>query len=134
MLMEQLGSLLARRERREMIRAKLKKTEVPPKKAIAAVRQMEFAEMEQFRGIPPTVTYDDGKGETKYIPYLDTHEFERAAALRLLADSIAADQQTYLAMKAGNEFASALVALYGDLPLWDLYGRWKKDQKRAQGA
>ena len=132
MLMEQVGPLLAKRERREMVRAKLKKTEVTPKKAAAVVRQTEFAEMEEFRGIPPTVTYENAGAEVEYIPYFNTTEIERAAALRLLADSIAEDQQTYLAMKSGNEFASTLVTLYGDLPLWDLYGRWKKDQKRKE--
>jgi hypothetical protein len=71
-------------------------------------------------------------GRKLNIPYLDTHEFERAAALKLLADSIAADQQTYLAMKSGNEFAASLVARYGDKPLWKLYQFYLKDQKRKK--
>jgi hypothetical protein len=133
-LMEQVGMLLAARERREMIRQKLKKTEVAPKQAAAAMQrmQMEFSGMEEFRGIPPTVTYATKEGIVKYIPYLTTHECERAAALKLLADSIAADQQTYLAMKSGNEFAAKLVNIYGDLPLWELYRHWKTDLE--QGA
>ena len=60
-----------------------------------------------------------------YICYLDTQIEERNAALALLGNSIAADQQTYLRLKAGNEFAAGLVRLYGDLPLRELYQRWK---------
>ena len=73
------------------------------------------------RGIPPNVTYEDKPGHVVYVCYLDTTQFERAAALALLAKSIAADQQTYLALKAGNDFADSLVPLYGDLPTRDLY-------------
>ena len=132
MLLEQLGTLLAERYRRLMIRRKLKKTEVCPEKAAATAAQMEFAKMEEFRGIPPTITFMGEAGNVEYIPYLDTREFERAAALQLLARSIAADQQTYLAMKSGNEFATKLVAKYGDKPLWDLYRLYARDQKRKQ--
>jgi hypothetical protein len=69
-----------------------------------------------------------------YIPYLDTFECERAAALMLLEKSMAADAQTYHALKSGNAFASRLVALYGDLPLWDLYRKYRDDQRKARGA
>jgi hypothetical protein len=96
-------------------------------------RQMEFSEMDEFRGIPDNVTYEDERGHVAVIRYLDTQELERNAAETLLANSIAADQKTLLAMKAGNNFATALVKIYGDLPLWELYKRYKDDQKKGKG-
>lgn len=131
-LMRQLGPVLAIAERRALVRRRLKRTVVPMAHIERATHQMEFADMEEFRGIPPTVTFQPEHGPVDYISYLDTTEFERAAALQLLARSIAADQQTYLALKAGNEFAARLVKKYGDLPLWDLYSRYRED--RATGT
>jgi hypothetical protein len=134
-LIDQLAPELAAAEVREIVRRLLKKTEVEPEDAQAVDSQTEFAEMDEFRGIPPNVTYEDRPGHVAYVCYLDTQQFERAAALRLLEKSIEADQQTYLAMKAGNDFAEALVQIYGDLPLSELYRLYKKDQRRrASGA
>lgn len=132
-IIDQLAPELAAAEIREIIRGLLKRTEVRPDDT-EAIRQMEFASMEEFRGIPPNVTYEDKPGHVVYICYLDTTQVERAAALRLLAKSIEADQQTYLALKAGNEFADSLIAIHGDVPLWELYRRYKSDQDRREGS
>jgi hypothetical protein len=134
MLIRKLAPMLAAAEVRDIIGNLLKKTAVKPDDAESVDRQMEFEQMDEFRGIPPNVTYEDRPGHIAYISYLDTREVERAAALILLAKSIQADQQTYLALKAGNEFAAHLAQVYGDLPLLDLYRRHKADQGRAQSG
>jgi hypothetical protein len=134
MLIKKLAPMLAAAEVRAIIGRMLKKTEVRPEDAVEIVRQLEFSEMDEFRGIPPNVTFEDEPGHVTYICYLDTKSVERAAALRLLAKSIEADQQTYLAMKAGNEFAEALVKIYGDLPLWELYQSHKRDRANRQAG
>lgn len=133
-LIDQLAPELAAAEVREIVGRLLKKTEVPPEDAEAMARQMEFSEMDEFRGIPPNVTYEDTPGHVAYVCYLDTQRFERAAALALLAKGIEADQQTYLAMKSGNDFSDTLVAIYGDLPLRELYRRFKEDRGRRAGG
>jgi hypothetical protein len=81
----------------------LKRTQVNP----VVEEQLEFAGMEEFRGIPHNVTYEGRPGHVVYICYLDTINSQRTAALTLLGNSIAADQQTYLPMKAGNEFCKS---------------------------
>lgn len=129
-LMKKLALQLAAEELREMIRRMLKKVQFDPGKA----GQMEFAAMDEFRGIPPNVTYEDKPGHVAYICYLDTTETQRTAALALLAKSMAADQQTYRALESGNDFASELVKQYGDLPLRDLYRRYKDDHGQAAGG
>lgn len=134
MLIAQLEPELAAAEIREIIRRMLKTTEVKSEDTDAMIQQMEFADMDQFRGIPYNVTYEDRPGHVVYVCYLDTRQFERAAALKLLADSIEADQQTYLAMKAGNDFADTLVLIYGDLPPRDLYRHYKADQQKRRGG
>jgi hypothetical protein len=135
-LIEQLAPKLAAAEVREIVQRFLKKTEVgpDPKEEPDVAQQMEFAGMDEFRGIPPNVTYEDEPGHVAYVCYLDTKQLERAAALRLLAKSIEADQQTYFAMKAGNDFADTLVRIYGDLPLSELYRLYRADRgRRAAG-
>jgi len=129
-LIEKLWRGMARADLRRMLSGLLKRTEVKPEDEAEVSRQLEFSEMEEFRGIPYNVTYYDKPNHCSYTCYLDTLTAERDLALALLAKSILADQQTYLLLKAGNEFAASLVAIYGDLPLWDLYTRYKADQQR----
>jgi hypothetical protein len=124
-LINKLSKALAYQHVRERIRRKLKRTQVLPCDLEGEARQMAFEEMDEFRGIPPAVTYEDKPGHVVYISYLDTRELERAAALALLYRSITYDQKAYLALHSGNEFASRLAQTYGDLPLWDLYQRYQ---------
>ena len=132
-IISQLAPPLAAAEVRAIIQRMMKK--------VAAAkpddpRQMEFAGMEEFKGIPHNVTYEreievDGQRVRRvgYISYLDTFTWERDAALALLGNSIAADQQAFLYLKAGNDFAASLVERYGDLPLRELYQRWKASRQ-----
>lgn len=96
--------------------------------------QMRFEGMEQFRGIYPSIRYRDPEHkEVQTVHYLDSFEWQRAAAAQLCGDQISADTKQYHALIAGNAFASKLAAIYGDLPLRKLLELWFGDQE-SRGA
>jgi hypothetical protein len=135
-LIWKLAPLLISAELRNIVAHLLKKTDISGNEEEAAAvaetyRQMELADMEEFRGIDPNVTYEDRPGHVIYIPYLKTRKAQRAAALAYLDRGIAADLEKRQAMEAGNDFADPLVELYGDEELLDLYVRYKTDQAEA---
>jgi hypothetical protein len=99
-------------------------------------RQLVFAGMGEFSGVPYNIAFsldaeDDDEPKVIYTPYLDSLEADRAAALELLGRSIQADEHKYHALKSANAFASSLVALYGDLPLGQLYKLHKEQKAHA---
>ena len=89
--------------------------------------QPDLPGMEMFRNVPNQVSIRLPSGHVIYVPYLETLEADRAAALELLGKGIEADQRKYHALQASNEFSSALVRLYGDLPLHELVDRWRRN-------
>jgi hypothetical protein len=137
-LLTKLAPVMVSAELRNIVAHLLKKTDIrsgeeeEEKATSETYRQMELAEMDEFRGIDPNVTYVDKPGHVAYIPYLKTRQAQRAAALKYLDQGIAADLEKRQAMEAGNDFADTLVELYGDEELLDLYVKWKTaDDERA---
>jgi hypothetical protein len=128
------SAVLIRSYIRIMIQHRLKHVSVTPEEAAEQQAQDEqqpyLPEMEEFRNIPESVSIRLPVGRCIYVPYAATLEADRINALGVLAMSIEADQRKYHAMKSGNEFASALVKIYGDLPLAELVKRWKADGAR----
>ena len=136
LLLDSMQEELAVAQIRIRIQHRLKHVPVIPIREAAALQRQQgeslpyqpyLPEMEQFRNIPEAVAIRTDSGRCIYIPYAETFESDRAMALLLLSESIAADQKLYHALKAGNEFASALVARYGDLPLRELVQLWLAD-------
>ena len=127
MLVERLQKPLAEAELRAMIQRKLKHTALRPDEILTKTedRQMGLEGMEEFRGVPESVSYEDRPGHVAYIPYLDTLEFHRVAAALLLSMQMEADAKKYRALTAANDFAASLVALFGDLPLHELVSLWQ---------
>lgn len=129
-LIAKLAPELARAEVREIIRRLLKRTRIKPEPEPSSPQmEFEFSNMEEFRGIPPNIAYEDAPGHVAYVSYLNSLEHQRTGALALLGDSIEADKRTYHALKSGNEFAEKLMRAYGDLPVRELYRKFRADQK-----
>jgi len=133
-LLSDLGDKLGKQKLRDRVRTKLKHTAVDPNDAEETVeqdRQIRFKEMEEFRGVDPTITFEDKPGHVAFIQYVDAKRFERRAAERLRKKSLDFDENKYLVLVARNDWCDLLIPQYGDLPAGELWQLWKNDQSAA---
>lgn len=124
---------LANKHVRNIIQRRLKYTAVPPAEIITNQQQLELAAMDEFRGIPDSISYEETPGHVVYVPYRETLEWQRVAALALLDGNIRDVQHSRQRLAAGNRFATLLVAHYGDLALSQLLDKWNAEGKPALG-
>jgi len=141
MLLLKIEPALGKRHWRIIVQRRLKHTQIPPSKALAkaaaAARQPEFDfhNIEQFRGIPDSVTYEDQPGHVTYLHYLDTTKILRKISRDLLSTEIAADIKQLHAREASDQYADRLTEDYGgdeNTPLRNILVRWFADDERQQ--
>lgn len=132
-LLGKLEPLLGKQQWRIIVRRKLKRTRIELPEALkqaaqeAAQPEFDFHDIEQFRGIPDAITYEDQPGHVTYIHYLDTSKRIRKMARNYLAASIESDQKQLNALDAGNDHADALTEELGgdeDAILRDILEQW----------
>jgi hypothetical protein len=134
LLLKRIRDELSDRHIRVMIQRRLKRTLIPDtdpgKEPIeeSGPIQLEFEAMEQFKGIPHSVSVELGPGLVDYVPYSKTSEAQRQSASRILHTQVNADIRKRDALDAGNRFLSSLVAIYGDLEPIELVRHWREDQ------
>lgn len=94
---------------------------------VAASQQPEFdfADIEQFRGAPVTISLEDRPGHVIYVPFQDSTRRQRELSLKLLDASIHHDTDRREAQARGTRFADTLADLYGDLPVKELIRLWR---------
>ena len=138
MLLDRLKPMLGDRQWRIMVQRRLKHTRVALPDALrkaaleAQQPEFDFHDIQQFRGVPDSVTYEDKPGHVVYIHYLDTTKVTRKASRDLLAASIDADLKQLNALDTANEYADHLTESLGggeDAVLRDILERWLHSEK-----
>lgn len=89
--------------------------------------QLVFPGMEEFRGYPPKLSYEDEPGHVKFVNSRRSVESDRDQAEKYAEKLSGWFIKRNQKLKAGNRFARTLVKAYGDLPLEELVERWQKD-------
>jgi hypothetical protein len=130
-LMEKLGPLLGSSTRRNMIRDRLKRLDVPDENP--GQLQLAFAEFELFQGVQQ-LTWESKAGHVEYVRLRKSRQLQRHGALKLKGDGIVSDQSKYLRQKAINDFFDPLVKRYGDLDAEVLFEYWQKEQQEKPQA
>ena len=105
------------------------------RKAIAGSeteQQLVFEGMEELRGYPAQLTYEDKPGHVVFVDSRKSREFNREKGEQYLEQLHEWDKQRINFLKTGNRFARQLVKAYGDLPLEELVERWKRDHSPGQ--
>jgi hypothetical protein len=97
--------------------------------------ELDFANMEQFRGIPPSIAYEEpeGSGHIVYVPYIDAVKAQRDGAASLHHKGITFDVKAEELLLASNRFCDSLIPLYGDLPVRELIRLWREDHEEEVG-
>jgi hypothetical protein len=135
MLIAKLLPELGERQFRIIVQRRLKRLTLPVEKAAEEVQRedqqpyLDFDELDQVRGVPPTITFCNDAGGIEYIPYRKTRRKHRAQGLLVLDEGIADDMKTRQAMAVSNEFLDGLADIYGDLDADELGLLWQRDQR-----
>lgn len=95
--------------------------------------ELDLGDIEEFRGLRPQYAYIEPlpTPHVAYFVYSRGLKYHRDSAVEVLRDGIKGDTRQLNLLVSGNEFADALMATYGDLPLEDLIRLWRKNQARG---
>lgn len=111
-----------------------KQQEAAQAEAVAGVQvELDFDDIEQFRGAPRSISYEDRPGHVVYMPFEDSTREQRRLSLALLDKNIGQDMVRRQAQITATDFADRLADTFGDLPLKDLVRLWR-GQGGAAGA
>lgn len=116
---------------RVLVQHRLKRTVMSAKEqdraeAQAAQTELDFEDIEQFRGAPRGISYEDRPGHVVYVPFEDSHCEQRRLSLVLLDKNIGQDMVRREAQVAATKFADSLAKIFGDLPPRELIRLWRK--------
>ena len=92
-----------------------------------ADKQYVFPGMEEFRGYPEQLTYEDKPGHVIFVDARKSLEYDRAEAEKYAEKLTKWHIRRTTRLKKGNRFARRLLKLYGDLPLETLVEQWQAD-------
>jgi hypothetical protein len=135
-LVEKVIGPMGHRQLRVKIQHALKRTVVDEGNAAANEAdaqeqqpELDFANMEEFRGIPPSIAYaePEGSGHIVYVPYAEAIKIRRDGAVKLQDKGIVYDVKSRQLLVSGNAFADSLMKRYGDLPVKELVRLWRAD-------
>jgi len=117
-----LGLLLIDEHFRILIQKRFKRHTIPVPEAEkrGAQAELDFSNMDEFRGIGDYITYADDHRKIKYMLYRYSTEEQRARSIAHLNRGIQSDIARRDAEIAGYDFLHRLVLRYGDLPAWQL--------------
>jgi hypothetical protein len=94
--------------------------------------ELDFPDIEEFRGIPKYLPMHGDDGQIVYPNYMDdTNEEMRAAMLKFKDIRITFDTLSRQRLAVANGRASGLVKLFGDLPPRELIRLWRESQAKA---
>ena len=140
LVMQQQEDLLERQLRSE-VSVRLSRTKITPHEVEkdmqyhASQPELAFFNIEEFRGVPRTLTYVDPETrQTMHIPYTRSLVAHREYSLAQHEARNMEARKRYQNERSAHLALQPLVKKYGDLPPWDLWQKKARLPKQSNGA